>query len=191
MSREGSPPRIIVTTSRRPSPRTRSLVKDLVNVIPGAIRLTRGHLTYKELSIEAATMGADRVLIIGEKRGNPSIIRIYTPQPGRGLENIVTLIVKGAKLAREAGIRGPPGGAEVLLVETDGSDDALDIAEAVVRGLHARLTTGPRSRAVKLHLRGAGEGVVLASFTYNDKPVGPQLKLGKPSRMIKDVQDTG
>ncbi|MCE4602472.1 MAG: hypothetical protein F7C08_03395 [Desulfurococcales archaeon] len=176
------PTHIIITTSRRPSPRTRSLVKDLAGVIPGATRLTRGHLTYQELSIEAATLGADRVVVVGEKRGNPSIMRIYEPIPPKGLNNIVTLIIKGVKLAREAGVPSRAR-ARFLRVEHDGSEDSMEVAEALVRGLHARLTPVEPSVVARLESRGYRE--VLLTFTSNGLSVGPVLRIGIPWRMIK------
>ncbi len=184
MPRPPTPPtRIIITTSRRPSPRTRSLVKDLVGVIPGAVRLTRGHLTYQELSIEATTLGADRVVIVGEKRGNPSIMRIYEPEPPEGLNNIVTLIIKGVKLAREAGVPNRAK-ARILRVEHDGGEDAMEVAEALVRGLHAKLTP-TRGPSVVAKLESRGDKEVLLTFTSNGSQVGPTLRIGIPWRMIK------
>ena len=175
---------IIITTSRRPSPRTRSLVKDLVGIIPGALSLTRGHLTYQELSIEAATLGADRVVILGEKRGNPSIIRIYRPSPPNDLENIVTIIIKGVKLSREA---GTPSKVEArsLTANPDDGEASMQIAEALVRGLHARLRAD--SSSVIANLRTVDDRESMLSFTYRNVQVGPVLRLGIPLRMIKDA----
>lgn len=178
-----APHTIIITTSRRPSPRTRSLVKDLVGVIPGAVRLTRGHLAYQELSIEAATMGADRVVILGEKRGNPSIMRIYELRPPEGLVNIVTLIIRGVKLAREAGTRASVR-ASGMRVEHDDGEPALIAAEALVRGLYARLREGE----VLATLRTSGEREATLAFTYRGAQVGPVLRLGIPARAVKDAQ---
>ncbi len=174
--------RILITTSRRPSPRTRSLVKDLAALFPGSYRLTRGHMTLEELALEARSIGADRVLIVGERRGNPSILRFYEPR-GRSLVNIVTILVKGVKLSREAGT-GTPAGPRGVAIIYDDSGEAMEMAEALMRGLKARLRPGRDDVVITLEGRG---GEVLARFRYRDRLVGPTLRLARPVRMIKNV----
>jgi len=173
---------IVITTSRRPSPRTRSLVKDLVRVIPGATRITRGHLTMQELARDAILMGADRVVIVGERRGNPSILRFYRParSPLR-LDNIVTLLIKGVTLAREAGNRFPPSNIRSISVDPDPSGLAEEIAEALIIALNAGI--GDKGDViVKLESRG---GEALLYFTYKGDTIGPRLRIAKPRNMLK------
>ena len=174
--------RILITTSRRPSPRTRSLVKDLAALFPGSYRVTRGHMTLGELALEARSIGVERVLIIGERRGNPSILRFYEPR-GSNLVNIVTLIVKGVKLSREAGTR-PPRGAHGIAIMYDDSEEAMEVAEALMRGLKARLKPSRSDVIVMLEGR---SGEVLTQFQFRGRRVGPVLRLSRPMRMIKDV----
>jgi len=174
--------RILVTTSRRPSRRTRSFVKDLASVIPGGVRLTRGHLSYKELAVEAVTMNADRIIIIGERRGNPSILRIYKPLGVSGLKNIVTLIIRGVKLSREAGHSSVRVDAGRLIVNYDDTLEAQQVAEAFIQGLHARLK--PSEGSVIVNIRGIGGGVKVW-FTFRDRNIGPLMRISLPMRMIK------
>ncbi|GAB6147685.1 Brix domain-containing protein [Stetteria hydrogenophila] len=179
---------IIVTTSRAPSPRTRSFVKDLVAVLPGAERLTRGHLTLEELAIAARTRGADRVVVVGERRGNPSIIRVYEPTLGAAspLRNIVTFIVAGVALSRELG-RPTPARPRRLLVAGAGDEELDEYVEAFIRAFNARLLAGgrkPRAGDVVVVLSKADD-LVVAEFEEAGRRVGPRVKLRKPSRMIK------
>lgn len=181
-------PRLIVTTSRAPSPRTRSFIKDLVAVIPGAERLNRGHLTLEELAITAKAKGADRVVIVGERRGNPSIIRVYEPTLGSAspLRNIVTFIVTGVSLSRELG-RPRPGKVARLLVADPGDESLDEYVEAVIRAFGAQLLVegrrpGPGSVVAKLARSG---DIVVLEFEHSGRPVGPRLKLRSPSKMIK------
>ena len=174
---------LIVTTSRRPSPRTRSLVKDLVGVIPGAVRLTRGHMSMEELAREALIRGLNRVVVIGERRGNPSIIRVYAVKSeGLGLDNIVSFIVKGVTLSREAG-SGYPGVKSVLVVESDGSSISDEFAEAFIIGFKARLS-GPRDSVIA-RIKAVGAKEVTVRFLWRGTRVGPRLKLSKPRAMMK------
>jgi len=180
-------PLILVTTSRAPSPRTRSLVKDLTLVLPRSERITRGHLTLEELAAIARSRGARRVVIVGERRGNPSIIRVYTPtsppEPP-GLVNIVTFKVAGVSLSRErGGASGRP--PQVLLVESDDGSD--DVADAFVLAFLARLRgAAPAPGVVIARLSSKPSGEVVADFRLPDgRPVGPRLRIVRPERMVK------
>lgn len=181
-------PSIIVTTSRAPSPRTRSFVKDLVAILPGAEKLTRGHLTLEELAIAARAKGASRVVIVGERKGNPSIIRVYEPTLGAisPLRNIVTFILAGISLSRELG-RPKPGKVQRLLIADPGDEDLDEYVEAFIKAFGAHLLVKGRKAGVGdvvVTLKKAGD-VVVAEFEASGKPVGPRLKLRKPTKMIK------
>ena len=180
-------PAIIFTTSRRPNPRLRSFVKDMVSVIPNAIRLTRGHLSMAELAREAVIHGADRVAIVADRRGNPGIIRVYdVDRDGLSLRNIVSMIVKGVTLSREArSVRLPPGVVKELYVVHDGSDLAMEFAEAFIIAFHAKLGRAKGPGSVEAIISQASSGIVEVLFKMRGKVVGPRLRLAKPQEMIK------
>jgi len=184
----GEEPKVIVTTSRRPSPRSRSLVKDLVSVIPRAVRLVRGHNSYADLAREAIRINADRVVVIGERKGNPGIIRVYEPLRSLELKNIVTFIVAGVKLAREAKA-GRPENPQTLVVEADGSEIAEEFAEAMIRAFHAKLKPPGRTEDyVTAKIEKIAENTVRVTFYWRESLVGPTLKLRKPQVMVKDSE---
>lgn len=176
--------RVLVTTTRRPSPRTRSLVRDLVSVIPGAIRLTRGHMNTEELAFEAASRGVERVLIIGTRRGNPSIARFYRPAPPK-LEHIGTLIIRGVTLGREARTTfSPPRGFQdyqVLVRADDAEPLTSHVAEILMRGLKARVEVpGARvDRAVVIGVGARGDYSEVRFF-YGGRRIGPVLRVTLP-----------
>ena len=173
--------RILVTTSRRPSPRVRSLVKDLAGTIPGAFKFTRGHYSMEELAREVILAGGDRIVVVGERRGNPGIIRVYDVRGDLSTRNIVSFIVKGVALSRE--LRRPlPSKADVLVVDAE-PGIAEEFAEAFMIAFHAKLMEG--RDPVMARIRGVNERTVLVEFEWRERLVGPRLKLGKPSSMIK------
>jgi U3 small nucleolar ribonucleoprotein protein IMP4 len=178
---------ILFTTSRAPSPRTRSLVKELASLVPGGARLTRGHLTLDGIAAIARVRGADRVTIVGERRGNPSIIRVYkvtSPPDPPSLVNIVTIIVRGVSLARERGVKRPPR-PEVLYVEA--SEGGEEYAEALIRAWHAKLLREGVRYKVKAVVEAGGEEAVIDFRDSQGRPAGPRLRVSKPRRMIKDA----
>ena len=192
MAREdGGGYRVLVTTSRRPSPRIRSFVKDLVAVVPGAFRFTRGHYSMEELAREAYLKGADRIVVVGERRGNPGIIRAYAFKPeDLRPHNIVTFIVKGVTLSREAHTPPPPRGAVRELVANPLTGGvAEEFADAMVTAFHARLKPRVRRGYVEARIKGLDPRTVLVEFyLLGEKRVGPRIKLGKPREMVKRMQ---
>ncbi len=61
----------VVTTSRKPSPRTRTFSRDLARAI-GGVYFTRGKANLQEVfSLD------EKVVMVKERRGNPSLIEVY------------------------------------------------------------------------------------------------------------------
>ncbi|MCE4624468.1 MAG: hypothetical protein F7C35_01205 [Desulfurococcales archaeon] len=186
--------KIIVTTTRRPTPRTRSLVKDLVSVIPGAVRFTRGHYSMPELAIEARALGAERVLIVASRRGNPSLVRFYKVGDEE-LVNIASLSILGVTLSREWKKGTPQNigtakGVAVYLVRRDPTAEI--VAEALVGGLGARVSAESNvPDYVVIVLSPSERGGVEAVFTFNGRVVGPKLRLSPVSKSLKGVNIEG
>ena len=60
---------ILISTSRRPSTRTRSFVKELLGVIPLSFQVTRGKKSIEELKDVAILKGCRRLMIVESKDG--------------------------------------------------------------------------------------------------------------------------
>jgi len=93
--------KFVLTTSRKPSQRTRSFIRDLVRVIPWSFHFTRGSCSLNDLANELAVLGINRLLIIHEKKGNPSLVKFYKLVEGKLIERDYRLRIKGISLARE------------------------------------------------------------------------------------------
>ncbi len=93
-------PSLLVTTSHRPSRRTRSFVRELEGVLEGAVRLTRGHLSIRDLDSIAREIGVSRVLVVSDRSGNPGLVVGYAPSEG-GLAEVGRVRLLGVTLARE------------------------------------------------------------------------------------------
>jgi len=95
---------ILITTSHKPSQRTRSFIKDLHLILPFSIRITRGKKTLSELGIIAHVNNKQYLFIIGEKKGNPATIRIYSLDKTSyypRLKDVALITLRGVKLTRE------------------------------------------------------------------------------------------
>ena len=93
--------KFVITTSRKPSQRTRSFVRDLVRVIPWSFHFTRGSCSLKDLAEELENLGIVRLLILHEKKGNPSLMKFYKLVDGQLNERDYRVRIKGISLARE------------------------------------------------------------------------------------------
>ncbi|MBK5113781.1 MAG: hypothetical protein KGD59_00135 [Candidatus Heimdallarchaeota archaeon] len=93
--------KFVLTTSRKPSQRTRSFIRDLVRVIPWSFHFTRGSCSLNDLADELAVLGIIRLLIVHEKKGNPSLVKFYKLDEGQLMERDYRLRIKGISLARE------------------------------------------------------------------------------------------
>jgi len=184
------PSKIIITTSHRPTPRTRSLVKDLVSVIPNAVRITRGKATLDLLALQAVDIGADRILVIRNWKGNPRFLDFYEVLPAtRKATKICTLVLRGYKLARECGHPPPPHKpASLILSMNDVVSRGIDecILECLVRGLRPSIATeevSTRNHAIRLVI----DTKTVKNFRIyelrfsdpNGKEYGPVLRIWK------------
>jgi U3 small nucleolar ribonucleoprotein protein IMP4 len=93
--------KFVLTTSRKPSQRTRSFIRDLVRVIPWSFHFTRGSCSLNDLANELAVLGINRLLIVHEKKGNPSLVKFFKLDDGKLIERDYRLRIKGISLARE------------------------------------------------------------------------------------------
>ncbi|NHJ32648.1 MAG: hypothetical protein FK732_07290 [Asgard group archaeon] len=93
--------KFVLTTSRKPSQRTRSFIRDLVRVIPWSFHFTRGSCSLNDLANELAVLGINRLLIVHEKKGNPSLVKFFKLDQGKLMERDYRIRIKGISLARE------------------------------------------------------------------------------------------
>ncbi len=165
---------IVVTTSRSPSQRTRSFVKELVAVIPGAHRFTRGKYTISELGYVASRIGAGYVWVVYEKRGNPSAIKVYSVDvlsPSMLLEHRLVLL-HGVSLSRERGV--PLIRIGCLSVDTSMciSDTCLSAGDVFIEA------AGPSSSScpgrVALHDK---DKYTEARFMHGETETGPVIRI--------------
>ncbi|ADV65606.1 Brix domain-containing protein [Desulfurococcus mucosus] len=128
---------ILVTTSHRPSQRTRSFTKDLSSVFPNSVRVTRGKKTIDDLVTEAYRSRVSFILVVGEKRGNPSLLNIYRVDsavlPPRAVEMAVILL-KGVRLSREIPDSQRVYNPRTIGVDYDGcsTDECFELADVLL-----------------------------------------------------------
>lgn len=128
--------RVLITTSRKPSRRTRSFIKELNLVIPGSIRVVRGKMTLHDLHGLTLSLKARGVMIVYERKGNPSAI-VYYEGTNEGLRKALLVKLRSVKLRREIGNAQKPLNISQIVVEH--VDYLEDLVNAFVRMFNARV----------------------------------------------------
>ncbi|RLF16795.1 MAG: hypothetical protein DRJ66_02515 [Thermoprotei archaeon] len=120
--------KIIITTCRRPSRRLRSFVKDLVRVLPGSIRITRGKQSLEDLASLALSLDANLVIIVDALKGNPGRLRFVKVY--RYSYELVPfkVIISGVKLIREIPLSDIPTEVRSEVIATyEGASDKVNV----------------------------------------------------------------
>ena len=65
---------VLVTTSRRPTRRSRRFVKELCKVIPYFHKINRGRMGYKDIREYMIRKGYTRLILVENYKGNPSVM---------------------------------------------------------------------------------------------------------------------
>ena len=176
---------LIITTSREPSRRTRSFLKDLVQTIPASIKFNRGKATLQDLASIARRRGAYGVLIVLERKANPSAL-LYTEPTPEGLERKVLLKIWSVSLIREIPDCQRPIGIDKLILNTRSVPEeglAGEAADALALIFRPILTDKEILDAVEM-IVGEGEKGVKISFicTSTGRPCGPRFTVLKVVR---------
>ena len=123
---------VIITTSRRPSNRSRTFVKELSSIIPNSIRLTRGHLSLKNINEICLNYNIESIVIVYDSNGNPSkIVALKPSMDSEKPEYIFSLRIKGVSLRKEIGLQ-PKLGFVGSALYIDGKENLLvNIAQKI------------------------------------------------------------
>lgn len=172
---------ILITASRRPSPRTRSFIKDLVLIIPGSKRINRGHKSLSELAVEVAKNRFKYLMVIGERRGNPGVLVIYEISelaPYKvAYRRISRIILSGVKLSRENPESSKAYGARSVGVDYSNciSSDCFLMADLLIK-LAGNVVS---ERPDITYVLSEGRFIELKALNVHGKPIGPILRIKK------------
>lgn len=64
---------MLITTSRKPSQRTRSFCKSLANVL-NVKNITRGKMSIRDVLVKSSELGSGKIMLVSEMKGNPNKI---------------------------------------------------------------------------------------------------------------------
>jgi len=92
---------LLITTSRKPCARTRTLAKDIQHLLLDSNYANRGKSSLDHVAEIASTRGFDHVLIIYDQKGNPSQFKFMEVFEDEWKWAEPTINIKSVKLRRE------------------------------------------------------------------------------------------
>lgn len=122
--------KILLTTSRNPTDRMRTLCNDLARILPNAVRVNRGKMSNEQLAEKALEEGPEHVLMIERGQGGSGSIRFCNV----GQSGLVcvppTVQIGDTKLRRDFNIPSRVKPARgVAILSSVPSDDMKKFAE--------------------------------------------------------------
>lgn len=178
---------LLITTSRRPSRRTRSFVRDLYHVIPGAKRVNRGKKSVEDLKKLAIGEGFKRVLIVGTLKGNPSTLTFLSTLPAKVQYLPLMIWLRGVTLRREITKKRAPFARTLGIARTPGVPDEFAFGFSTGLGINGlKEIEEPENVAelvdyydvVLLIEKKGTEFVASFYFTHPTFELGPKMYLG-------------
>ncbi len=181
---------IIVTTSHKPSQRTRSFAKDLASILPGAKVVTRGKKTLKDLSVIGYGLKAKHILVINEKHGNPSLIKIFYIDSTTKYPTLIhkySIMLKGVALSRENPNAIKTYGAEKYRVSYDlcGSERCFSLADIFTELLFNCIDNDDYD--IEIVLKDTTNLTIIEFVNAYKKVCGPVIKVSKVKKVDRRI----
>ncbi len=92
---------ILLTTSRRPTRRIRTLCHDFVRSVPNIVRINRGKLNLDGIAERAVELNANRIVVIDRWKAGPGKIKLFRIEHNGLISCPPLMHVSGVKLRRE------------------------------------------------------------------------------------------
>ncbi len=136
--------KILLTTSRNPTPRIRTFCSELARMIPGIVRVNRGKMSADEVAEKALECEADRTVIVDRRHGGPGDIKLFKIGE-TGLVSTPPMIhVAGIRLQRDFGSSGGrPAG--YVIAASDDQGESLKVADALSSFFNTPIKTMQRA----------------------------------------------
>jgi len=157
---------MILTTSKRPSGRTRTFAREIASVMPNVHYIQRGKKSMEEMAGDAFYAGHERLCIVKTRNGNPcgfEFMDTETKEYIGGMDFSVTL----RREMRAGRTEPPPEDLEFLLISRE--NDAPLLATL----LEARATEEREDASCVAIWK--DERIDFFRFDMDEEPMGPRL----------------
>jgi rRNA maturation protein Rpf1 len=173
----------------------------LVRVIPWSFHFTRGSCSLLDLADELTSLGINRLVILHEKKGNPSLFKFYKLEGDELDEKDYRMRLKGISLARELN-RGRSkfiSDSRLMVVNKCHSDfgEQLYMMLSMFFGFERMRTlpSDPQLKGIAINFSDKNDMITLEFQQIESKEmIGPRLTisdvyLGKKGEAIKSLMN--
>jgi len=122
--------KILLTTSRNPTARIRTLCSDLSRVIPNVVRVNRGKMNTDEVAEKALEHDTNHAVIIDRWQGGPGSIKLFRVGESGLVLTPPIIHITDTRLRREFGVSKVKPAGSIVLLASKTSAEALRLAEA-------------------------------------------------------------
>ncbi|MGB7968566.1 MAG: ribosomal biogenesis protein [Methanobacterium sp.] len=119
---------MLVTTSRKPSQRTRSFCKSIVRVLNSSY-INRGKMSIRDVLIKSSELGYDEIAVISEMKGNPSRIDFLDAEGEINLSLEVTVGIPNSNANSKSRVKSEDLKLYSEVPELDQIGNILDIPQ--------------------------------------------------------------
>ena len=178
---------LLITTSREPTRRIRTLSHDLNRVIPGSQQTNRGKLNHEGVIEEALALGLDRAMFLERWKGAPGKIELHLLRPN---DRVYYPVIYLSSVTLQAEIRGNTSIRAGLTASITTRDLQLNhLAEALASFLQiplrinddSSLSTSPVFPPLppRLFFESRGSRITVTFKNKHDAEIGPRLEIKK------------
>lgn len=182
---------ILLTTSRRPTNRIRTLCHDLTRSIPTLVRINRGKLNLEGIAEKALELNADRVILIDRWKGGSGKIKLFQAGP-EGLFLFPPLFfVREILLQRELkGVRCKTLHSLTITTSLENSPQEIKVAESLSSFLNVPLSTMEMAASrydAAMHVSSEASNHIQITFLFPQAmEIGPRITI---SHMVWEVRE--
>ncbi len=167
---------ILLTTSLRPSQRTRTFCNDLAACCAAFSTFTRGKTSLAYLFEYARFKNSSKLWIVHSRFGGPSLIECY--EVG-GTNPLASLLIKRVQLLRELTVKSPKSTRHrpLALIPPEGGD-LLQLYECLKKVLDGNALPESGAKATELRLElSRGTPEIFFVDSVSKLPCGPAIYL--------------
>jgi len=179
----GQPRKILLTTSRNPSPNIRTFCRDLARTMPNIVYVNRGKMSNDDVAEKAIEYNADRVMINDRGQSGLGVLRLFIVTES-GLTKASPTLHFAARLQREFEVSNMRPASLISVQEPTRSGELARLAESLSSFFGLLISSReqePKSALTIMSISRSGLGRIVVSFMAEPKhvEVGPRITVSR------------
>ncbi len=176
--------KILLTTSRNPTPRIRAFCHDLAGVMPNVAYVNRGKMSNDEVAEKALEHDADRVVVVDRWHGGPGVLRLFKVSESGLVSTPPSIHVSGIRLQRDFGASRVKPVVSIYVAMHNEFHDLVRLGNALsdfftISILENKETLKTESSTLTIRPDKSGRIVMTFMAEPNHREVGPRILISR------------